>query len=185
MGKVEMVEEIKNRLSYDDEPSVAKDVAEYGADAGFGGFTQTTDCVEFYEQFEEEIWEMLRESADNLGESVPGMIANFGRADMADDADGFKNLLAWFALEEVCRELAENPETTVRLYGLYTDGSGTRVDLSLVEDEVDSLLPAGQYCEVQEDHVTVENIDPEDLELLLSTYEDEDGNEYTIEKEEA
>lgn len=184
-SKTEMVEEIKHRLSYNDEPDVAKDVAEHGADAGFGEFTYTKDCVAFYEEYEEAIWEMLSEQADSLGETVPAMIADFGRVGMADTPDGFKNLLVWFALEEVCRELVENPPArNVKLYGLYTDGSGNRVSLELVEEVVDSLLTE-KCCYPYHDQgiVEVEEATPEELETLLTTHEDEQGNEFTIEEE--
>jgi hypothetical protein len=39
------------------------------------------------------------------------LIASFRRADMASTHDGFANLLAWFALEEVGRWLADRTAT--------------------------------------------------------------------------
>ena len=39
----------------------AQDIANHGADCGFGYITYTKECVELYERFEGEIWEMLRE----------------------------------------------------------------------------------------------------------------------------
>lgn len=98
-----MVRAIRRRLNL----SELSDVASHGADSGWSGFTYTSDCVKFYNRHEEAIWEMLRDSASDMGESVPQMIAGFGRVDMADDPRSFKNLLAWFALEEVARNLTE------------------------------------------------------------------------------
>ena len=86
------------------------DAGNHGADAGWGGFTYTTDCVDFYDANEEAIWELLRESADDMGVKPLELVASFGRADMAEDASGFKNLLAWFALEEAGRWLESQAE---------------------------------------------------------------------------
>ena len=72
-----------------------------GADTGWPGFTYTTDCVEFYRHNERAIWELLEETADQMGMRPLELVASFGRADMATSLDGFANLLAWFALEEV------------------------------------------------------------------------------------
>lgn len=80
------------------------DVCRGGADAGFPGFTYTTDCIRFYNRHEKEIYDLLREMADEMGEkSIDAMVAGFARADMLDTPDGRKNLLAWFALEEMAR----------------------------------------------------------------------------------
>ena len=82
------------------------EVAEYGADTGWPGFTYTSDCVAFYEKNEEAIYALLHEVAEAFGQEVAELIATFARSDMADTPDGHKNLLAWFALEEVGRHHA-------------------------------------------------------------------------------
>ncbi len=106
-----MVKDIKERLGADEEPSVIEDVANHGADAGFGGFTYTADCVEFYDTHERVIMEMVADEAEDFGyPNVPAFVASFARADMADSLDGYKNLLAWYALEKVCRRLADEGE---------------------------------------------------------------------------
>lgn len=84
----------------------------YGADAGWPGFTYTRDCAEFYQTNKTNIWNLLNETADDLGEPVLKMIAGFNRADMAYSDDGFENLLAWFALEEVGRWLEASNENS-------------------------------------------------------------------------
>jgi hypothetical protein len=82
------------------------EASKYGADAGWPGFTYTSDCVDFYNANESAIQEMLHEDADNFGQTVPEMIAGFGRAEMADTPDGLANLLAWYALERAGHEFA-------------------------------------------------------------------------------
>ena len=100
------------------------DAGNHGADAGWGGFTYTSDCVEFYAANEEAIWELLRESADDMGVKPLELVASFRRADMADDPSGFKNLLAWFALEEAGRWLESQAERE----GEEEDGEATESD---------------------------------------------------------
>lgn len=104
----QMVNEIKDELGAEEDPSVIEDVANYGADAGFGGFTYMSDCIEFYDRHKDAIWEMLREVSEEFGYSNPmEFVATFNRSDMLDDEDGLKNLLAWYALETVCQRLVD------------------------------------------------------------------------------
>lgn len=79
------------------------DAGRHGADAGWPGFTYTRDCCEFYQKNKEEIWEMAQQMADDMGnKNVAEMVSGFNRSDMLENGpDGFENLLAWFALEEV------------------------------------------------------------------------------------
>lgn len=92
-----------------------RDVANHGASGGFPGFMYYKDTMEFYDKNEDAIWELLEENADSLGEKNPlALIATFqGAKDVHDDAS-FKNLLAWFALEEAARYLEDNPSERQR-----------------------------------------------------------------------
>ena len=87
-----------------------RDVASHGADTGWNGFIYTQECAEFYEANKEDIWELLRESAEDEGIHPLAMVAQFGRGGMATDHNGFANLLAWFALEEVARAFVDAEE---------------------------------------------------------------------------
>jgi hypothetical protein len=87
----------------------ASDIANHGADAGYPYISYTSDTVTIYNHFESEIWDMLNEAKDEMGyKSVPELITTFGRIDMADDPDQFKNLLVWFACETLAREISDN-----------------------------------------------------------------------------
>lgn len=82
---------------------------EHGADAGWAGFTYTSDCVAFYDAYRADVWELAAEMADEMGYgNVAALVATFGCASMADSPDGFANALAWFVLEEVGRWAADN-----------------------------------------------------------------------------
>lgn len=87
-----------------------RDAGSYGADAGWSGFSYTSDCVEFFEANAEAIWDMLAEDAEGFGYNVAGFVAGFQRADMLDSYDGFRNLLAWYALEKVGQWLNDRRE---------------------------------------------------------------------------
>lgn len=82
-----------------------RDIANHGADAGWGGLTYTKDTVELFDAYGDEIWDMAYETAQDMGEpNVLTMAGKFNRADMADNLDGFKNLMVWFAAEQIARE---------------------------------------------------------------------------------
>ena len=84
----------------------AQDIAQHGADAGWPHISYTQDCVELYERFEDEIYEMLNEDAEDMGyDNVETMVSQFGRADMLSWPDGRKNLLVWYACERTAREI--------------------------------------------------------------------------------
>jgi hypothetical protein len=97
------------------------DVVNHGADAGYPGFTYYNDTHAFAMRYRKMIVKLLEESADMLGEEVVTMVSNFGvfrqspmdnddRKDLYKYIGGGKpeqgtitNVMAWFALEEVCR----------------------------------------------------------------------------------
>ena len=84
----------------------ARDIAEHGADAGYPYISYTADTVVIFDAYADEIWDRAVAMADGLGEpNVCAMIAGFGRADMTETWDSFRNLLVWFACEERAQEL--------------------------------------------------------------------------------
>lgn len=89
--------------------SELRDVATHGADAGWQWLTWTADTVRLFDRYGEEIWDWAVDDAADYGcANVLEMVAGFGRADMADTLDGFKNLMVWYAAERVARELTDN-----------------------------------------------------------------------------
>ena len=69
------------------------------------------DSCAFYEKYKEEIWQRLWDSwSDFGGESVLHLIATFNGADGVGSDDQFRNLLAWWACEDVCREVIAEKE---------------------------------------------------------------------------
>jgi hypothetical protein len=79
----------------------ARDIANHGADAGFPCITYTSDAVKVFDRFAAEIWDMAVQEASELGcKNACELIAGFGRSDMIDGFDQFKNLMVWYACEQ-------------------------------------------------------------------------------------
>lgn len=99
------------------------DVARYGAAAGWSGFTYYTETDAFFNKHRADIIALAKQTADDFGQGMFAMIKAFRclngsyseeeiaeaiYANTGDAETQVKNALAWFALEEVSREL--NPD---------------------------------------------------------------------------
>lgn len=85
-----------------------EDIANHGADAGFPKITYTSDTCKIFDRFSEQIWDMAVEDAEMMGyKNVAAMIAEFNRSDMLDSIDSFKNLMVWYACEQLARQLTD------------------------------------------------------------------------------
>lgn len=99
------------------------DVAQHGADGGYLGFTYTRETVAFYKANKGLIINFVDAQANDLGVDMLEMIRDFaclkdlnlkpydvckGLYGVGEHADAIQNAMAWFALEEVSREL--NPD---------------------------------------------------------------------------
>ena len=86
-----------------------RDIAEHGADAGFGGLIYTSECRELFDRYGDEIWTMAVDDAESQGfANVAEMIAGFSRSDMLSDLDSFKNLMVWYAAEAIARDITNS-----------------------------------------------------------------------------
>jgi len=69
------------------------------------------DTVKFHDKFEEEIWEMLYDEYIDFGfNSIPEYIASFNGSKNVGSLEQFKNLLAWYAVENVARQILDEQE---------------------------------------------------------------------------
>lgn len=84
-----------------------REAGEHGADTGWPGFTYTADGATFYREHDELVDAVAQDMADSLGQTVAELVAGFARSDMAETRDGRDCLMAWFALEEAGRWLAD------------------------------------------------------------------------------
>ena len=70
-----------------------------------------SDTVKFYDEHEEEIWELLDDHSQNYGcDNVLEFIGGFNGAKHVGDLEQFKNLLAWWSVEETCHHLINERE---------------------------------------------------------------------------
>lgn len=100
-----LVEAIEKHSGMDREQ--IREAGEHGADAGWPGFTYTAEGAEFYRDHSRLVDDLLQDTADDMGYgSVAELVATFARKDMTDTRDGHDCLMAWFALEEAGRYLA-------------------------------------------------------------------------------
>jgi hypothetical protein len=84
-----------------------KNLANYGADAGWPGLTYYKDTCALYEEYEAEIWECLSDDASGQGyKNILELIATFGGSDCVSCKDTFENLLVWYMAERTARELS-------------------------------------------------------------------------------
>lgn len=96
------------------------DVADYGADGGFPGFTYYNETCKFYADNKDEINQLVENMAEELGEEPISMVqgfncikGDFNQKEIAQTMYGNRtkeeendlcqidNALAWFALEEI------------------------------------------------------------------------------------
>ncbi len=88
-----------------------KDIATHGANAGWGGLVYYHETVALYEQYRDEIWEMLLEDTESMGHDNPyALMATFGGAKDVGDYTQHANLLVWYAAERVAREITDRGE---------------------------------------------------------------------------
>lgn len=85
----------------------ARDIAEHGADCGFTYITYTSDCVELFDNYQDELWELVVNTAEESRLNLMELIATFNRVDMASTFDGLKNLIVWFACEFYAYQLTD------------------------------------------------------------------------------
>ena len=87
------------------ERSTIKDTAEHGCSGGtISELIYYADTSAFYEKYQDEIWRRLGDMADDLGEdSILHLISTFTSVKDGGSPLQLKNLLAWWAAEEVCR----------------------------------------------------------------------------------
>ena len=112
----------------EDNISTLKDVASYGADAGFVGFTYYSDTCKFFDDNKDLIIGQLLEDRVNIGySSLTEMLSSFkcfkdidtynieaflinSDDESNDEQTTLKNGLAWYALETVAWQLEEQIE---------------------------------------------------------------------------
>ena len=107
---------IKEWLEATQDKSTISDVTWHGCSGGtISELIYYVDTSAFYDKYKEEIWDRLSNMADDMGcESILHLIATFNGAKEVGSPLQLKNLLAWWAAEDVCREICMNWDTEER-----------------------------------------------------------------------
>lgn len=104
---------IKEWITNNLDEDTISDVVQHGCQGGtIPELIYYADTNAFYEKYQEEIWDMLWNMHNDMGtETVLHLIASFnGAKDVGSDLQ-FSNLLAWYAAEEVCRQIMDDKES--------------------------------------------------------------------------
>ena len=85
--------------------STIRDTAEHGCSGGtISELIYYEDTCAFYDKYQDEIWRRLNDMAQDMDcESILHLIATFNGGSSVGAPVQLKNLLAWWAAEEVCR----------------------------------------------------------------------------------
>ena len=87
------------------------DVATHGCSGGtISDLIYYEDTVKFYNDHEDEIWEELENTSENLGYNIVYMISTFKGSQHISDLKTFKNLLAWWICEHIARRISDERE---------------------------------------------------------------------------
>ncbi len=126
---IKIVDAVLAQLSIesDEEASTLEDIASHGIQGGYGSFIYYSDTIDFFNKNRLEIRKMLSSMADDLGESMLGMVKGFNclkdlelsedqiaeciyTDEETEDRTQILNALSWFAAEEVARAYSDfNP----------------------------------------------------------------------------
>lgn len=85
------------------------DIAKHGCESGcVSELIYTSDCLKFYEKFEDKIWNVVEDHRQNTGQTLGQFLDSFSSP--IEDEVTLKVKLSWFAVEEsahklVCRSL--------------------------------------------------------------------------------
>jgi hypothetical protein len=82
-----------------------RDIHENGMVSGFGQLIYYHDTVKFHDEHKDEIWDMLYEEAEQNGMTICELIASFNGQKNVGSIEQFKNMLCWFAVENICAAL--------------------------------------------------------------------------------
>jgi len=97
---------IKKYLKENYEQSELQEIAEGGLQGGVSGFIYYSETIEFYDENEDEIWELLEQDAEEYGyKDINTFIASFN-GDI-QSLTQYKNLLTWYSVERQSRELVD------------------------------------------------------------------------------
>ena len=92
--------------------SLIEDIAKHGCSGGVAGVTYYSETEAFHDQHEGEIWQLLRDHADDAGLNTGDMLSHTSK-----DPGSLRQLtndLVWWALEVTAQELVQQEQSSCR-----------------------------------------------------------------------
>lgn len=86
-----------------------EDIATHGCEGGIGGLIYYTETEAFHDRYQEEIWQLVNEFADDSGQSTLKYLSNV-LGDKVVSVKSLKNYLTWFAVEVVASRILGSRE---------------------------------------------------------------------------
>lgn len=84
------------------------DMCKYGCVNGFSGLVFYSETTALYQTYKDEIWELLLDEADNVGDgNIFAMLNRCCPVKHCGSADQFENFLVWLAAETIAWQLTE------------------------------------------------------------------------------
>ena len=84
------------------------DLCNHGAQNGFSGLIYYPETTALYNQYRDDIWDMLEEDRIQLGyQTCLELIASFNGAKNVGSENQYKNLLVWYAAERIAFEITQ------------------------------------------------------------------------------
>jgi len=88
-----------------------EDICTYGCIEGTCyGLTYYYETEKFYDEHEEEIWDIVYNQAREMGNNPLAFLGSLYGAKEVYDETTFKNFLVWFAVEEIAHQIVEEEE---------------------------------------------------------------------------
>lgn len=82
-----------------------KEIVRQGMSSGCANLIYYHETSLFYEEYKDEIWSLLSDLADEIGEEVVPMFASWPCMKSAFTHYSFVNGLVWAAIEETCSKI--------------------------------------------------------------------------------
>lgn len=101
---------IKEYIQENYDIETIKDIVQHRCSGGVGGFIYYTETCAFHDEYEGEIWDMLYADAQNQGCTILHLLTEFRGSKDVGSMDQLKNLLVWYAVEEVARQIVDEME---------------------------------------------------------------------------
>lgn len=80
------------------------DIAQHGCSGGVSGMIYYSETVKLFDEYRDDIFEILGEMADEMGQTIPELIAGFNGAADVGNFQQFANLCVWASVEEIARQ---------------------------------------------------------------------------------